>query len=144
MLNKELSGKVAIVTGAGKNIGRSIALSLAADGAAVAVNTRASRGDAENVVKEIRAAGGKAEVFMADVADAPAEQDRDHGAQQRGEDQKGDELLHDQPFIIEASSTAMSPRLRKKVTRMARPTAASAAATVSTNIAKICPVTFPR
>ena len=74
MLNKELSGKVAIVTGAGKNIGRSIALSLAADGAAVAVNTRASRGDAENVVKEIRAAGGKAEVFMADVADAPAVQ----------------------------------------------------------------------
>lgn len=74
MLNKELSGKVAIVTGAGKNIGRSIALSLAADGAAVAVNTRASRADAENVVKEIRAAGGRAEVFMADVADAPAVQ----------------------------------------------------------------------
>ena len=42
---------------------------------------------------------------------------------------------HPQPFIIEASSTAMSPRLRKKVTRMARPTAASAAATVSTNMA---------
>ena len=40
-----------------------------------------------------------------------------------------------QPFITEASSTAMSPRFRKKVTRMARPTAASAAATVRMNMA---------
>jgi 3-oxoacyl-[acyl-carrier protein] reductase len=74
MSSSELSGKVAIVTGAGKNIGRAIALSLAAEGATVAVNTRESRADAENVVKEIRAAGGKAEVFMADVADGAAVQ----------------------------------------------------------------------
>ena len=40
-----------------------------------------------------------------------------------------------QPFITEASSTAMSPRFRKKVTRIARPTAASAAATVRMNMA---------
>lgn len=70
----ELAGKVALVTGAGKNIGRSIALELAAGGAAVAVNTRASRDDAEKVAKEIRDAGGKAEVFMADVTDAAAVQ----------------------------------------------------------------------
>ena len=65
----ELSGKVALVTGAGKNIGRSIALELAKEGAAVALNTRASREGVENVAQEIRAAKGEADVFMADVAD---------------------------------------------------------------------------
>lgn len=68
----ELAGKVALVTGASRNIGRAIALSLAAGGAAVAVNTRASREDAEKVAQEIRAAGGQAEVFVADIADAGA------------------------------------------------------------------------
>jgi len=69
---KELAGKVALVTGGSRNIGRAIALALASGGAAVAVNTRASRDDAEKVAQEIRAAGGKAEVFMADIADAGA------------------------------------------------------------------------
>ncbi len=68
----ELAGKVALVTGASRNIGRAIALSLAAGGAAVAINTRSSREDAEKVAQEIRAAGGQAEVFMADIADAGA------------------------------------------------------------------------
>ena len=72
--NSELAGKVALVTGAGKNIGRAIALSLAGAGAAIAVNTRASRNDAERVVQEIRNAGGQAEVFMADVSDGTAVQ----------------------------------------------------------------------
>lgn len=70
----ELAGKVALVTGASRNIGRAIALSLAAGGAAVAINTRSSREDAEKVAQEIRAAGGQAEVFMADIADAGAVQ----------------------------------------------------------------------
>lgn len=68
----ELAGKVALVTGASRNIGRATALALAAGGAAVAVNTRASREDAAKVVQEIRAAGGQAEVFIADIADAGA------------------------------------------------------------------------
>ncbi len=68
----ELAGKVALVTGASRNIGRATALALAAGGAAVAVNTRASRDDAAKVVQEIRAAGGQAEVFVADIADAKA------------------------------------------------------------------------
>ena len=72
MRSTELAGNVALVTGAGRNIGRSIALALAADGATVAVNTRASRDDAEKVVQEIRAAGGKAQVFIADIT-APDE-----------------------------------------------------------------------
>jgi len=68
----ELAGKVALVTGASRNIGRATALELAAAGAAVAVNTRASREDAEQVVREIRAAGGEAELFVADIADGHA------------------------------------------------------------------------
>lgn len=69
---KELAGKVALVTGAAKNIGRATALALAAGGAKVAVNTRASKAEAEQVVAEIRAAGGDAEVYIADIADPAA------------------------------------------------------------------------
>lgn len=68
----ELAGKTALVTGASRNIGRAIAAALAAGGAAVAVNARASREQAEGVAQEIRAAGGTAEVFMADIADGAA------------------------------------------------------------------------
>jgi 3-oxoacyl-[acyl-carrier protein] reductase len=68
--NNELSGKVALVTGAGLNIGRAVALELSAAGATVGVNTRASREAAEQVVQKIRTAGGQAEICMADVADA--------------------------------------------------------------------------
>jgi 3-oxoacyl-[acyl-carrier protein] reductase len=68
----ELDGKVAIVTGAGRNIGRSIALALAQAGAAVVVNARANRAEADAVVREIEAAGGRALVQLADVADAAA------------------------------------------------------------------------
>ena len=66
---RELAGKVALITGAARNIGRATALELAAAGAAVAVNTRASREEAANVVREIRAAGGEAETYVADIAD---------------------------------------------------------------------------
>ncbi len=68
----ELAGKVALVTGASRNIGRAIALSLAAGGAAVAVNSRASKEDADKVVQEIRAAGGQAETCLADIVDPKA------------------------------------------------------------------------
>lgn len=70
--DKELVGKAALVTGASRNIGRATAIELAAAGAAVAVNTRASREDAEKVVQEIRVAGGQAELYMADIADGNA------------------------------------------------------------------------
>ncbi len=79
----ELAGKVALITGAGKNIGRSIALELAAAGAAVGVNTRASKEDAEKVAQEIRGAGGKAEVFMADIVDPKAVQAMVEGVMKR-------------------------------------------------------------
>lgn len=67
-----LSGRVALVTGATKNIGRAIARSLASAGAAVAVNARASREDGQRVVDEIEAEGGTAACFVADIADGAA------------------------------------------------------------------------
>jgi 3-oxoacyl-[acyl-carrier protein] reductase len=68
--NTELSGKVAIVTGAGRNIGRAIALALADGGASIVVNARSNRAEADAVAREIEAAGGKALVHICDVADA--------------------------------------------------------------------------
>jgi 3-oxoacyl-[acyl-carrier protein] reductase len=67
--NNALSGKVAIVTGAGRNIGRAIALALAKDGAAVVVNVRSNKGEADAVVTEIEAAGGKAVAHLGDIGD---------------------------------------------------------------------------
>lgn len=68
----ELAGKVALVTGGARNIGAATSLALAQAGAAVAVNTRTSREDADRIVAEIRENGGQAEVFMADIADPDA------------------------------------------------------------------------
>ena len=68
--NAELAGRTAVVTGAGRNIGRAIALQLAAAGAAVLVNARANREEAQAVVGEIEQKGGRALAHLADVADA--------------------------------------------------------------------------
>ena len=68
----ELFGRVAIVTGAGRNIGRATALTLAEGGAAVVVNVRSNQAEADAVVKEIEAKGGKAMAVIADVADRAA------------------------------------------------------------------------
>jgi 3-oxoacyl-[acyl-carrier protein] reductase len=68
----ELPGRVALVTGAGRNIGRAIALELSAGGAAVAVNVRSNKSEADAVVQEIEAMGGKAAAFIADIADQAA------------------------------------------------------------------------
>jgi 3-oxoacyl-[acyl-carrier protein] reductase len=72
--NNELISKVAIVTGAGRNIGRAIALALAVDGASVVVNVRSNRVEAEAVAREVEARGAKALVHVGDVADAAAVQ----------------------------------------------------------------------
>ena len=64
----ELTGKVAIVTGASKGIGAGIAKHLAAAGASVAVNYASSRGGTDKVVAEITAKGGKAIAVHGDVA----------------------------------------------------------------------------
>lgn len=67
-----LTGKIAVVTGGTSGVGREIALSLAAEGANVAVNYRSSATEAEILVDEIVAKGGKAKAYKADVADFAA------------------------------------------------------------------------
>ncbi|MGH6945598.1 MAG: SDR family oxidoreductase [Geminicoccaceae bacterium] len=66
---RELDGAVAIVTGSARNIGRAIALQLAAAGAAVVVNARTSREAAEETARDIEARGGRALVCLADLTD---------------------------------------------------------------------------
>lgn len=71
-MNPPGTSRVALVTGAGRNIGRAIALALAQDGFAVAVNVRANVGEGRVVVDEITAAGGTALLCAADVTDRAA------------------------------------------------------------------------
>jgi 3-oxoacyl-[acyl-carrier protein] reductase len=73
-MTKDIAGKVAVVTGAGRNIGRAIALTLADGGASVLVSARSNRAEADGVAREIEAAGGKAAVHLGDVADPKAVQ----------------------------------------------------------------------
>ncbi len=68
----ELAGKVALVTGGARNIGRAICRSLAAGGASVMVNANTSRAEAKHTVAMIHSAGGKAAAHFADVTDPAA------------------------------------------------------------------------
>lgn len=67
-----LNGRVAVVTGSSRGVGRGIALRLAADGAAVAVNYRRDADAADEVVAEIVSAGGHAKAYGAAINDAAA------------------------------------------------------------------------
>jgi NAD(P)-dependent dehydrogenase (short-subunit alcohol dehydrogenase family) len=68
---KPLEGQVALVTGAAKRIGRSIALRLAAEGADIAVDYETSKAEAESVVHEIQSSGRRAVAIQADVSKLP-------------------------------------------------------------------------
>jgi len=74
MTTSDLTGSTALVTGATSGVGSEIALSLAAEGASVAVNYRSSAEEADALVKDIAAKGGKAKTYKADVADFAAVQ----------------------------------------------------------------------
>ncbi|QRG04793.1 SDR family oxidoreductase [Xanthobacter dioxanivorans] len=68
-MDLNLKGKVALVTGGARDVGREISLALAGEGAMVAVNYRNSAEEAQAVVDEIAARGGRAKAYKADVAD---------------------------------------------------------------------------
>ena len=68
MPEKSLAGQVALITGAAKRIGRSIALRLAAEGADIIVNYAGSRAEAEALVTEIKSTGRRALAVQADVS----------------------------------------------------------------------------
>jgi 3-oxoacyl-[acyl-carrier protein] reductase len=73
-MSADLAGRVAIVTGAARNIGRAIAIELARGGACVTINARSSAEEAAAVAREVESAGGKALVQLADVGDPAAAQ----------------------------------------------------------------------
>jgi NAD(P)-dependent dehydrogenase (short-subunit alcohol dehydrogenase family) len=85
-MDMQLKGRIALVTGGTRDVGREISLSLAAEGATVAVHYRGSADEANAVVAEISKAGGKAKAYQADIADRAAVQSMiqsivaDHGA----------------------------------------------------------------
>ncbi|HEY7365227.1 MAG TPA: SDR family oxidoreductase [Methylomirabilota bacterium] len=68
----QLRGRVALITGASRNIGRAIALAFAAEGADLVLNTRANGEELEAVAAECRKSGGRVTTVLADVADAAA------------------------------------------------------------------------
>jgi 3-oxoacyl-[acyl-carrier protein] reductase len=68
----DLTGRVALVTGGGRDVGAAISTGLAAAGATIAVNYRSSKDEAEAVVAQIVKAGGKAKTYRADIADLEA------------------------------------------------------------------------
>ncbi len=70
--SKLLEGQVAIVTGGVRRIGKAIALSLAQEGAAIVINAKSSREEAEAAAREIEEAGGRAIVHLADITDEGA------------------------------------------------------------------------
>ena len=72
MTNDETQLRAALITGAGRRIGRAIALALSRAGYAVVLHANASRAEAEKLAGEIAGAGGKARVVLADLADAEA------------------------------------------------------------------------
>jgi 3-oxoacyl-[acyl-carrier protein] reductase len=111
-MSKSLSGKIAVVTGASRGIGRSIAETLAAKGALVAVHFGKSKGPADEVVAKIKAAGGDAFAVGADLAKKGAAQALfaavDQELQQRTGDTKFDILVNNAgiaPFINFADTT---------------------------------------
>ncbi|MFP3975177.1 MAG: 3-oxoacyl-[acyl-carrier-protein] reductase [Chloroflexota bacterium] len=72
MSTKELEGKVSLVTGGSRGLGRAIAIKLADLGSKVAINYRSNDEEADNVVKAIESRGGEALLVKADVADSKA------------------------------------------------------------------------
>jgi NAD(P)-dependent dehydrogenase (short-subunit alcohol dehydrogenase family) len=69
---KKLAGRVALVTGAGKRLGRAVALRLASEGADVAVHYGKSEAEVREVVTEIEKLGRRGAVFSAELSDVAA------------------------------------------------------------------------
>ena len=103
MSEQKLAGKVALITGSARNIGRAIAHRLADDGADIVINAISDQAAAEAVVKELAATGPKAIACMANVTDAEAVK----AMAQRAKDERGGVDI----LVINASARGQVPFL---------------------------------
>ncbi|HUT49679.1 MAG TPA: SDR family oxidoreductase [Alphaproteobacteria bacterium] len=102
-----LKGKVALVTGGGRDVGREVSLALAAEGAKVAVNYNRSADDAEAVAAEITGSGGEARAYQCDVTDYPSVQAMVAGIV--GDLGSVDVLVNNAGFVIPRIFTETTP-----------------------------------
>jgi pteridine reductase len=105
----ELAGRVALVTGAGRRLGRAFATALAGRGAAIASHYHGSRGGAEALRAEVIGAGGSAECFQADLGDAAAAQSL--AGRVIGEMGRLDVLVNSAAVMHKVSFAATTPAL---------------------------------
>jgi 3-oxoacyl-[acyl-carrier protein] reductase len=119
MTNVQNGGRVALITGASRGIGATVARLLASRGMRVVVNYRSSRGEADDVVASIESAGGQAMAAQADVRDASAV--RAMVAQIRAAMGEVEVLVHNAliPYVIksfdEISADELSGKLEQEI-----------------------------
>ena len=138
-----LRGKVAVVTGAGRGVGREIALALAREGAHVAVNYFKSQRGADEVVAECRKLGVKAQAYGADVSDSKAAKELGRDGGRKGKGDGGGPWWGQSSRMIRTrrSRSRRSAAGRAPISRLNDPLATAISCPISTSLSRSSPAT---